>query len=183
MTYEADPPKYLHLAQTVRRRIQDGTYPSGERIPGEHELAEEFSISRPTVVRALELLKRDGWLESRQGFGTIARGQADPAPSAKKPPCCTCGDEPATAVDQWTGDPIGEDCAGYGRIKTEPLTVDDIVRELQEAVTPDEPGDYREIQGDAMRRIAGLLIYQQQRIADLEAAVAELTNTAKENDA
>ncbi|WTJ83090.1 GntR family transcriptional regulator [Streptomyces sp. NBC_01538] len=28
---------------------------------------------RPTVVRALELLKRDGWLESRQGYGTIVR--------------------------------------------------------------------------------------------------------------
>jgi GntR family transcriptional regulator len=32
-------------------------------------------MSRPTVVRALELLKRDGWLESRQGFGTTVRGR------------------------------------------------------------------------------------------------------------
>ena len=32
-------------------------------------------MSRPTVVRALELLKRDGWLESRQGYGTIVRGR------------------------------------------------------------------------------------------------------------
>ena len=32
-------------------------------------------MSRPTVVRALELLKRDGWLESRQGYGTVVRGR------------------------------------------------------------------------------------------------------------
>ncbi|MGW7200293.1 hypothetical protein ACWGH9_30010, partial [Streptomyces chryseus] len=31
---------------------------------------------RPTVVRALELLKRDGWLESRQGYGPIVGGRA-----------------------------------------------------------------------------------------------------------
>jgi GntR family transcriptional regulator len=34
-------------------------------------------MSRPTVVRALELLKRDGWLESRQGYGTIVRGRPE----------------------------------------------------------------------------------------------------------
>jgi large subunit ribosomal protein L7/L12 len=33
-------------------------------------------MSRPTVVWALELLKRDGWLESRQGFGTTVRWTA-----------------------------------------------------------------------------------------------------------
>ncbi|MDQ0960709.1 DNA-binding GntR family transcriptional regulator [Streptomyces sp. B4I13] len=34
-------------------------------------------MSRPTVVRALELLKRDGWLESRQGYGTIVRDRPE----------------------------------------------------------------------------------------------------------
>ncbi|MET8901423.1 hypothetical protein [Streptomyces sp. NPDC004538] len=32
-------------------------------------------MSCPTVVRALELLIRDGWLESRQGYGVIVRGR------------------------------------------------------------------------------------------------------------
>ncbi|WP_043676710.1 GntR family transcriptional regulator [Streptomyces xylophagus] len=75
MAYEVDAPKYVRLAQTVQRRIEAGTYPPGTRVPSENQLVHEFGMSRPTVVRALELLKRDGWLESRQGYGTIVRGR------------------------------------------------------------------------------------------------------------
>ncbi|MGK3943624.1 GntR family transcriptional regulator [Streptomyces caeruleatus] len=82
MAYEVEPPKYVRLAQTLQRRIEDGTYPPGTRVPSENQLVQAFGMSRPTVVRALELLKRDGWLESRQGFGTIVRGR--PAVVAEK---------------------------------------------------------------------------------------------------
>ncbi|MEV6998519.1 GntR family transcriptional regulator [Streptomyces sp. NPDC093982] len=73
MAYEVEAPKYVRLAQTIQRRIEDGTYPPGTRVPSENQLVQAFGMSRPTVVRALELLKRDGWLESRQGYGTIVR--------------------------------------------------------------------------------------------------------------
>ncbi|WP_329338712.1 GntR family transcriptional regulator [Streptomyces sp. NBC_01352] len=73
MAYEVEAPKYVRLAQTIQRRIEDGTYPPGTRVPSENQLVQSFGMSRPTVVRALELLKRDGWLESRQGYGTIVR--------------------------------------------------------------------------------------------------------------
>ncbi|MEU1512951.1 GntR family transcriptional regulator [Streptomyces sp. NPDC005811] len=75
MAYEVEAPKYVRLAQTIQQRIEDGTYPPGTRVPSENQLVQAFGMSRPTVVRALELLKRDGWLESRQGFGTIVRGR------------------------------------------------------------------------------------------------------------
>ncbi|MFE9608845.1 GntR family transcriptional regulator [Streptomyces sp. NPDC006012] len=75
MAYEVEPPKYVRLAQTLQGRIEDGTYPPGTRVPSENQLVQSFGMSRPTVVRALELLKRDGWLESRQGYGTIVRGR------------------------------------------------------------------------------------------------------------
>ncbi|WP_340377390.1 GntR family transcriptional regulator [Streptomyces sp. SS7] len=75
MAYEVEAPKYVRLAQTIQQRIEDGTYPPGTRVPSENQLVQSFGMSRPTVVRALELLKRDGWLESRQGFGTIVRGR------------------------------------------------------------------------------------------------------------
>ncbi|MFD3378451.1 MULTISPECIES: GntR family transcriptional regulator [unclassified Streptomyces] len=77
MAYEVEPPKYVRLAQTLQGRIEDGTYPPGTRVPSENQLVQAFAMSRPTVVRALELLKRDGWLESRQGFGTIVRGRPE----------------------------------------------------------------------------------------------------------
>src|SRR5690606_31767447 len=75
MAYEVEPPKYVRLAQTLQQRIEDGTYAPGTRVPSENQLVQAFGMSRPTVVRALELLKRDGWLESRQGYGTIVRGR------------------------------------------------------------------------------------------------------------
>ncbi len=75
VTYEVEQPKYVRLARTLQSRIEDGTYPPGTLVPSENQLAQTFGMSRPTVVRALELLKRDGWLESRQGFGTIVRGR------------------------------------------------------------------------------------------------------------
>ncbi|MBA2807435.1 GntR family transcriptional regulator [Streptomyces sp. KM273126] len=77
MAYEVAAPKYVRLAQTIQRRIEDGTYPPGTRVPSENQLVQAFGMSRPTVVRALELLKRDGWLESRQGYGTIVRGRPE----------------------------------------------------------------------------------------------------------
>ncbi|GBQ01726.1 UTRA domain-containing protein [Streptomyces spongiicola] len=77
MTYEVEPPKYVRLAQTLQRRIEDGTYAPGTRVPSENQLVQTFGMSRPTVVRALELLKRDGWLESRQGYGTTVRGRPE----------------------------------------------------------------------------------------------------------
>ncbi|WP_086867617.1 GntR family transcriptional regulator [Streptomyces viridochromogenes] len=77
MAYEVEPPKYVRLAQTLQRRIEDGTYAPGTRVPSENQLVQAFGMSRPTVVRALDLLKRDGWLESRQGFGTIVRGRPE----------------------------------------------------------------------------------------------------------
>ncbi len=75
MAYEVEAPKYVRLAQTIQSRIEDGTYAPGSRVPSENQLVQAFGMSRPTVVRALELLKRDGWLESRQGYGTIVRGR------------------------------------------------------------------------------------------------------------
>ncbi|MFG2604650.1 GntR family transcriptional regulator [Streptomyces sp. NPDC048514] len=75
MAYEVEAPKYVRLARTIQRRIEDGTYPPGTRVPSENQLMQAFGMSRPTVVRALELLKRDGWPESRRGYGTIVRGR------------------------------------------------------------------------------------------------------------
>jgi GntR family transcriptional regulator len=71
--YEADQPKYLRVAEALRRSIAQGAYRPGQTIPSEPQLAAEHGVSRPTVVRALELLKRDGWIESRQGYGTVVR--------------------------------------------------------------------------------------------------------------
>ncbi|MFE9924282.1 GntR family transcriptional regulator [Streptomyces sp. NPDC005774] len=73
--YHAEQPKYLRLAEALRKRITEGAYRPGQTIPSEPQLAAEHGVSRPTVVRALDLLKRDGWIEARQGYGTVVRNR------------------------------------------------------------------------------------------------------------
>lgn len=59
--------RYQEIAHTVRQRLAAET--PGHVLPSESELSAEFGVSRVTVRRALEMLRDDGVLESRQGFG------------------------------------------------------------------------------------------------------------------
>lgn len=69
-------PLYRRLADAIRSAIRRGEMPSGMRLPTERALAGELSVSRSTVVAAYDLLRADGWLESRQGSGTWVRRHA-----------------------------------------------------------------------------------------------------------
>lgn len=64
-------PRHIHIRETVRRRILNGTYPPGERIPSEPALAQEFGVSRGTVERAIRALVEEGLLVRQQGRGTF----------------------------------------------------------------------------------------------------------------
>ncbi|MEU6660401.1 GntR family transcriptional regulator [Streptomyces sp. NPDC046821] len=58
------------VAETLRARMGDGTYPLKGLLPPQRELASEFDVSRDTVQRALRELASEGWIETRQGSGT-----------------------------------------------------------------------------------------------------------------
>lgn len=73
MALDFAPPRYAQLVTTIQDRITSGKYPPGSLMPTEAALTAEFGVSRATVVRALQLLKADGWVESRQGRGTYVR--------------------------------------------------------------------------------------------------------------
>jgi DNA-binding GntR family transcriptional regulator len=75
MPYEYKPPKYAQVIDELRRRIESGEYPPGSLLPSEHQLSEEFGMVRATVVRALRLLRDDGWIETQQGKGSYVRGR------------------------------------------------------------------------------------------------------------
>jgi GntR family transcriptional regulator len=75
MPYEYTPPKYAQVIEELRRRIESGEYPPGSLLPSEHQLSDEFSIARPTVVRALRVLRQDGWIDTQQGKGSFVRGR------------------------------------------------------------------------------------------------------------
>ena len=65
-------PAYEGLAHSLRDLIIDGRIATGIRLPSERELTEALGVSRTTVARAYALLRDLGFLESRQGSGSLA---------------------------------------------------------------------------------------------------------------
>jgi GntR family transcriptional regulator len=59
----------LELADRVRAAISAGTYGATGGLPSEAELGREHGVSRVTVRRALEQLRDEGLVTSRQGAG------------------------------------------------------------------------------------------------------------------
>lgn len=62
-------PKYTLIGNTLRERILAGLYRPEARLPSESALRAEFGVSRVTIRLALDLLRRAGLVESRQGKG------------------------------------------------------------------------------------------------------------------
>ena len=59
------------IAEQIRSAILSGDYTPGDKLPSERELAEMFSVSRPTVREALNMLASSGLTASHQGDGTV----------------------------------------------------------------------------------------------------------------
>jgi len=58
------------IADVLARRIMEGAYETGSRLPTERELAVEFGANRNAVREAIKRLEAVGALESRRGAGT-----------------------------------------------------------------------------------------------------------------
>ncbi|RST17853.1 FadR family transcriptional regulator [Streptomyces sp. WAC05374] len=67
------------VVEQLRAQLTDGAWAVGDRIPTEHDLAEQLGVGRNTVREAVRVLVHAGLLESRQGNGTFVRSTADPA--------------------------------------------------------------------------------------------------------
>ena len=70
MTHIRESAKYVKLFEQIKSEILTGEYRSGEKIPGENELAQKYGMSRQTVRQSLSLLEQEGLIERRQGSGT-----------------------------------------------------------------------------------------------------------------
>ncbi|MGA0186387.1 MAG: GntR family transcriptional regulator [Ilumatobacteraceae bacterium] len=66
--------RYHDIAQTLRARIVEGDLASGRLLQSESELSKEFTVSRVTIRRALEVLRDEGLIAARQGFGWFVTG-------------------------------------------------------------------------------------------------------------
>ena len=68
-------PLYEEIASQVAERIATTGLLPGDRINSEHQLSQEFRVSRGTVVKALDLLERGGIVRREQGRGTFVIGR------------------------------------------------------------------------------------------------------------
>jgi GntR family transcriptional regulator len=61
--------RYQEIADSLRAAISDGLYREDGILPSEAELSAVHGASRVTIRRALEALREEGLVDSRQGFG------------------------------------------------------------------------------------------------------------------
>ena len=79
-------PVYRRLANGMRSAVLRGDLAPGSRVPAERTLARLLAVSRTTVVSAYEILRQEGWLESRQGSGTTVRAAPRRSERVAEPP-------------------------------------------------------------------------------------------------
>ena len=62
---------YAQVKDHITRKIQDGSWPAGHRLPSEHELVAQFGVARMTVNRALRELVEQGRITRVAGVGSF----------------------------------------------------------------------------------------------------------------
>lgn len=75
-------PKYALLKQEILRWLEAGKLGPDEKMPSEHELAEQFGLSRQTVRQTLGQLVQEGRLYKAQGKGTFVAAEKQKTQSA-----------------------------------------------------------------------------------------------------
>lgn len=64
--------RYQQIAEDLRARVGAGEFAAGRTLPSESELSQHYEASRITIRKALEVLREEGLVDARQGFGWFA---------------------------------------------------------------------------------------------------------------
>ncbi|MGW1077009.1 winged helix-turn-helix domain-containing protein [Streptomyces sp. NPDC002537] len=59
------------MAEVIRQRIQDGTYPPRSRVPSVLQLTEEFGIASMTAHKVHRALRAEGLIYTEPGLGSF----------------------------------------------------------------------------------------------------------------
>ncbi|PKU24818.1 GntR family transcriptional regulator [Telmatospirillum siberiense] len=73
-------PLVQRVYQQLWTKISAGDYELGQKLPGEHELASQFLVSRPIVREALGRLREEGLIYSRRGAGSFVKVRSQNRP-------------------------------------------------------------------------------------------------------
>ena len=79
---------YQQIYDTLKSEILDESLRSGDLIPPENQIAQQYGVNRSTVRKALQMLVNDGLVEKKPGKGSIvlnrdaAKRSPSPSPAA-----------------------------------------------------------------------------------------------------
>ncbi|MGW7483484.1 GntR family transcriptional regulator [Nonomuraea muscovyensis] len=85
MSMDFAPPKYAQVMRAIQERIESGEYAPGDMLPSETQLVRELGVGRTTVVRALQTLAMQGWIEREHGRGSFVKGRPDSDAETARP--------------------------------------------------------------------------------------------------
>ena len=64
-------PLYKQIENIIKAKIKTGELKSGQKLPGEKELAKEYNVSRVTIRRTMAELTESGYLNRKSGKGSF----------------------------------------------------------------------------------------------------------------
>ena len=67
---------FEEVSEQIIELIKDGTFPLGEKLPGENSLSKSFNVSRNSIRESLKALQLTGILTSKPGKGTYVSKKA-----------------------------------------------------------------------------------------------------------
>ncbi len=73
--FAPDRPRWHQVADVIRERIADGTYPAGGRIPSVLQLQEEFGIAGVTAQKVHRGLRAEGLIYTEPGMGSFVSSE------------------------------------------------------------------------------------------------------------
>lgn len=77
-------PIYRQIVEQIADQIACGRLRVGQRLPSVRELAQTLVINLNTVLKAYELLERDGLLARRHGDGTFVASRGSTVSTAER---------------------------------------------------------------------------------------------------
>ncbi len=78
---------YLQIYKTTKERILKGDLKPGTKLPAHRDMCGDYSVSIATVTRAINKLKKEGWVESYRGLGTVVAEPVKPSQPVSKTVC------------------------------------------------------------------------------------------------
>lgn len=79
MTASTRRPRYRQLADDLRAKISDGTYPVGTALPSTSQLMATYDVSVTVARAAIKELQNDGIAEGQPGKAVYVQREPTPA--------------------------------------------------------------------------------------------------------